>query len=226
MHTYTCTHSKYMHTYSNTHTHLSICTHFVCSCGPKRHALWFGLATPVILVHLVTITSLLLLNFLSDKIHRYVKQRELLGVCVTLVLFNVIWGIGLTSSALASGNPQKLTLQNIFTIASAVQGLEIGFFFCILSKKVREEFVRLVTSKTSPKSASTLPKLDKVGTGMGLREDSITPLEDYPDSAHVPLQRKLSGVSLSSLSPAGSESGQTYPAHFWFPLDTIPEQQA
>ena len=186
-----------------------------------------GIGFPVILVHFATASLLLLFNFLSDKIHNYVKQREVLGICVTLVLFDVIWSVGLASTALSHDNGLQMTLQNIFVIASCIQGLEIGFFFCILSNKVRHEFIQLVPcclKETMPASTQANPTLTRAEQGLALTDDSFTNSEQYTDTTHIPLHRKLSGVSVGSLSPASDSGQNNYSAHFRA-LDPILEDQ-
>ena len=194
------------------------------SCGPVNWTLYLGVAFPVIVVHLVTLILLLLLPFLSEKVKSYIKQREMLGVGVTLVLFDLIWGIGLSSIVVPPESSTQMTLQNVFIIASAVHGLLIVFFFCILSKKVREELLFCRRSKSDPKSKDD----DAKHAEDGLSGCNFTNLDSSVDSETVFIpHRKMSTGSLGCPPSPGVDSVQSYPVHFKAAtLEPIQEHQS
>ena len=156
---------------------------------------------------------LLLLPFLSEKVHQYVKQREVLGVGVTLFLFDVMWAVGLSSFAVAPESSTQMTLQNIFIIASAIHGLVIVFFFCVLSKKVREELIKLVSRRSTKSQAkSSATDATRAEEGMGLPECNFTNLESSTESETVflPIHRRMSTGSQGCPPSPGIESVQNY----------------
>ena len=218
-HTHTHTHTHNTHTRTHTHTHTS-----TYSCGPVSWALYLGVAFPVMVVHLVTLIVLLLLPFLSEKVHNYAKQREMLGVGVTLILFDQIWGIGLSSFVVPPESSTQLTLQNVFIIASAVHGLLIVFFFCVLSKKVRKLFCRRSKSDLKRKSSTD----DAMHAEEGQSDCNFTNLNSSVDSETMFIpHRKMSTGSLGCPASPGVESVQSYPVHFRsVPLEPILEQQS
>ena len=173
--------------------------------------LYLGVTFPVIVVHLITVIILILLPFLSEKIHSYVKQREILGVGITLILFDLIWGVGLSSIVVAPESSTQMTLQNIFIIANAVHGLLIIFFFCVLSKKVREEFIKLVSRRSKSENKSS-----KDAEEGGLPGSNFTNLDSSvaSDTAFIPLHRKMSTGSQGCPQSPGVDSVQNYSVNF------------
>ena len=186
-------------------------------------ALYLGVAFPVIVVHLVTLIMLLILTFLSKKVQNNVKQREMLGISVTLILFDLIWGVGLSSFIVPQESSTQMTLQNVFIIASAVLGLLIVSFFCVLSKKVREKLFWWRSKSSDQKRESS-----------GTAEEGLTPGSNFTnldssinsETVFIP-HRKMSTGSAGCPASPGVESVQNYPVHFKIAsLDPIPEHQS
>ena len=176
------------------------------------------------LLHFAAATALVLLLCLSKKVQEYIKYREALGIVISLLVFDITWGVGLSSVALTAADAPKITLQKIFTFTSSIFGLPMIFFFCILSKDVRQQIKKLFCRKTSEHPT---PELEDPAAGevsLRRKDDSFKQNEKNTDLDRVPLQRKMSEGSLASLSP-GVESVQNYSVHFR-PLDPIPEQQS
>ena len=185
--------------------------------------LYLGVAFPVIVVHLVALILLLILPFLSKKVQSNIKQREMLGVGVTLILFDLIWGVGLSSYIVPQETSTQMTLQNVFIIASAVHGLLIVFFFCVLSKKVRKKLF-CCRSKSS----------DQERKPSGTAEEGLTPGGNFTnldssvnsETVFIP-HRKMSTGSAGCPASPGVESVQSYPVHFKIAsLEPILEHQS
>jgi hypothetical protein len=176
-------------------------------------ALYLGVAFPVIVVHLVTLILLFLLPFLSKKVQSHVKQREMLGVGVTLILFDLIWGVGLSSFIVPQESSTQMNLQNVFIIASAIHGLLIVFFFCALSKKVRKKLFWWC-SKSGQKRKSSMDDGMHVENGLP-SERNFTNLDSSISSETVFIpHRKMSTGSGGCPASPGVESVNSYPVNF------------
>ena len=185
-------------------------------------SIYLGVAFPVMVVHLVTLIILILLPFLSEKIHSYVKQREILGVGITLILFDLIWGVGLSSFIVVPESSTQMTLQNVFITASAVHGLLIIFFFCVLSKKVREELIKLVSRRSKSERNSSSMHAEEGG----LSGSNFTML-DLSVESDTPLHRRMSTGSQGCPASPGVDSVQSYPVNFRIAtLEPIQEHQS
>ena len=149
--------------------------------------------------------TLLLLPFMSERIHGYIKYREVWGIGVTLFLFDLIWGVGLSASEVTPGSSQHTALRGVFIMTSAVHGLVFILFFCILSKKVRRQFINLVSNKPKPEQAPTAASNTHIGS------DSM---ESLNGSVAYQRRRMSSGSGSECPTSPGADSVKSYPVHF------------
>ena len=119
------------------------CLFKLCSCRPVEEAFHYGLVLPWALFHLPLWLGLLLLPCpcFSNTVKEHVRRswlREYIGVILTLLLFDVGWGLGLPATHPLHVGSLRFYGQIVFSAANGCIGLVLFVFFCILSKKVRQ----------------------------------------------------------------------------------------
>jgi hypothetical protein len=121
-------------------------------CRPVMEAFHYGLLLPWALIHLPLYLCLFLLpcpcfsNTLRENVRRS-WLREYTGIVLSLLLFDIGWGLGLPAMhPLHLGN-LRLCGQIVFSAANGCISLVLFVFFCALSENVRQTCTIPVTLK-------------------------------------------------------------------------------
>lgn len=106
-------------------------------------AFHYGLILPWGLVHVPAIVCLLLAPCpcLSNTLREHVRRswlREYTAIVLTLVLFDVSWGLGLPATHPLHVGNLRFIGQIVFCVANGCIGLVLFIFFSVLSKSVRK----------------------------------------------------------------------------------------
>ena len=71
--------------------------------------------------------------------------REYIGLFVIVVLFCIAWGFGIPAThPLERGNLLRTAFQIIFIAGCFLLGITVFLFFCLLSREVRENWLKLL----------------------------------------------------------------------------------
>ena len=108
-----------------------------------KEAFHYGLVLPWGLIHLPLCLCLFLLPCpcFSNALREHVRRswlRQYTGVILTLLLFDIGWGLGLPSMLPLHLGSLRFCGQIVFSVANGCIGLVLFVFFCVLSENVRQ----------------------------------------------------------------------------------------
>lgn len=137
------------------------------SCRPVGGAFTYGLVLPWALIHLLLCLVLLLLPCLCffgtfRKHATSSRVREYTGVFLAIFLFNIGWGFGLPATHPLHIGSLRFYAQIVFVVANGSIGLVLLFFFCIMSKNVRQTYSIVVILRLLKRSSGDWQKKSRL----------------------------------------------------------------
>ena len=80
--------------------------------------------------------------------------REYIGLLVIVILFFIAWGFGIPAThPLNRGNLLRTAFQFIFIVGCFLLGITVFLFFCLLSREVREKWLKMLPRVCRSKGA-------------------------------------------------------------------------
>ncbi len=124
----------------------------IISCRPFGPAFYGGLMVPFLIIYIFNwiifvsiFVSLLRKKALTNEVGVATKLRQNFIIALTLsLLFGLGWGVGLVATSQISIPGLSYTLQTVFVLLTAFQGLLIFIMHCVRSEESRKQWKKWI----------------------------------------------------------------------------------